>query len=233
MMREMELSTVRAAHITFTGKWDKTSLGAQLVLPASKNDSAAFGAGRAHRCHCLGPVIPLCPAHAIADQILLLARLFPDRFVEGKPSLDLPLFPNLRGEAVDKQAMTNTILEAARRLGVTNYPDGTQKVTGHSLRCTGAQGLIRLGWRPDAVQLQGRWLSEAVRRYTRDAALHAPSELAAVVMMLCGITKAEVPPPPVPEPEPAAPAPQEWVMNFRTSMYHLTSGAEGRARCGC
>ena len=125
-------------------------------------------------------MIPLCPAHALADQVLLLTRLFLDRFVGGRPPLDLPLFPNLRGEAVDKSEMTATILEAARRLGVTDNPDGSEKVTGHSLRCTGAQGLIGLGWRQDAVQLMGRWQSEAVQRYTREAALCAPSELASV-----------------------------------------------------
>ena len=232
MMREIELSTVRAAHISFTGDWGRTSLGARLVLPASKNGPAAFGAARAHRCHCLDAVTPLCPAHALAAQVLLLARLFPGHFVDGKPSLDLPLFPNLRGEAVDKCSMTATIREAARRLGVVDGPDGSDNITGHSLRCTGAQGLIRLGWRQDAVQLQGRWQSEAVKRYTRDAALYAPSELAQVVMSLCGIVRSEVPAPPTPDPEPAAPTPQEWVMNLRTSMYHLASGAEGRARCG-
>ena len=94
------------------------------------------------------------------------------------------------------------------------------------------QGLVQLGWRADAVQLQGRWESEAVRRYTRGAALHAPSELAAVVMSLCGITPAEVPPPPPAEPEPPAPAREDWVLNSRTGMYHLASPTEGRARCG-
>ena len=47
MMREIELSTVRAAHVTFTGEWDRTSLGARLVLTASKNDPAAMGTARA------------------------------------------------------------------------------------------------------------------------------------------------------------------------------------------
>ena len=174
----------------------------------------------------------MCPAHALADQIVLLSRLFADRFVDGRPPLDLPLFPSARGEAVEKEAMTETIVTAARHLGVADHPDGSQRVSGQSLRCTGAQGLIRLGWRPDAVQLQGRWQSETVRRYTREAALHAPTDLAAVVMSLCGIQRAQVPAPPSPEPEPADPSPGDWVMNTRTSMYHLATAVEGRARCG-
>ena len=128
--------------------------------------------------------------------------------------------------------MTSTIVGAARRLGMADLPDGSQRVTGHSLRSTGAQGLVLLGWRTDAVQLMGRWQSEAVKRYTRDAALHAPTELATILMALCGIARSEVPPPPSPEPEPAAPAPGGWVLNVRTSMYHVVSGVDGRARCG-
>ena len=133
---------------------------------------------------------------------------------------------------MEKQAMVDTIITAARHLGVTDHPDGSERATGHSLRCTGAQGLVRLGGRQDAVQLQGRWQSEAVRRYTRDAALEAPSELASVVMALCGIARTEVPPSPPPEPEPSAPSQADWAMNARTSMYHLASGVGGRARCG-
>ena len=70
-----------------------------------------------------------------------------------------------------------TIIFAARHLGVADLRDGSLRVSGHSLRATGTQGLISLGWRADAVHLQGRWLSEAVVRYTREAALHAPMRL--------------------------------------------------------
>ena len=110
--------------------------------------------------------------------------------------------------------------------------DGTLRLTGHSLRSTGAQGLISIGWRPDAVQLQGRWQSETVRIYTRDAALHAPDDLVALVAALCGVTREEVPPPPAPEPEPDNPPAGDWVLNVHTKMYHLASTVEGRARCG-
>ena len=144
MMREVELSTMRAALVTLTGDWSRTSLGARLTLPASKNDAAALGAARAHRCHCLSAVLPLCPTHAIADQIAFLALTFPHRFRNGMPDFDLPLFPDAYGNAVSKQAMVETILFAARWLGVQDLRDGAQRVSGHSLRCTGAQGLIQL-----------------------------------------------------------------------------------------
>ena len=93
--------------------------------------------------------------------------------------------------------MVATIVRAARLLGVVDSADGSERVTGHSLRPTGAQGLARLGWRTDAVRLMGRWESETVRRYTRSAALQAPTELAAIIMQLCGVTRGEVPAPTV------------------------------------
>ena len=231
-MREIELSTVRAAHAVVTGDWSRNTLGAKLTLPASKNDAAALGAARTHRCHCVGALTVMCPTHVVADQLRFLARVFPDRFVDGRPALDLPLFPNRQGGVVDKVAMTATIVAGGRALGVLDEADGSFRLTGHSLRSTGAQGLISIGWRPDAVQLQGRWQSDTVRRYTRDAALHAPDELVALIMALCGVPREDVPPPPAPEPEPVEPPAGDWVLNTETSMHHLASSTEGRTRCG-
>ena len=130
--------------------------------------------------------------------------------------------------------MVSTIIHAARLLGVADLPDGTLRVSGHSLRSTGAQGLISLGWRADAVQLQGRWESESVRRYTREAALHAPSELAALLMPLSGISRAPAPPPSTSEPEPPEPPAERWVQNTRShpGIFHIISATPGKARCG-
>ena len=130
--------------------------------------------------------------------------------------------------------MVATIVHAARLLGVTDLPDGTLRVSGHSLRSTGAQGLISLGWRADAVRLQGRWESDSVRRYTRDAALHAPSELANLLMLLSGLVRPPDPPPSTSEPEPPDPPADRWVQNTRShpGIYHLVSATAGKARCG-
>ena len=130
--------------------------------------------------------------------------------------------------------MVATIVHAAHLLGVTDLPDGSMRVSGHSLRCTGAQGLISLGWRADAVRLQGRWESESVQRYTRDAALHAPSDLEHLFRLLSGVAHLPAPPPSVSEPEPAAPPADRWVQNTRShpGIYHLTSATPGKARCG-
>ena len=237
LMREVELATLRATHAEFTGCWTTSGLGVRLTLPASKNDQAALGASRAHSCKCVRVVRPDCPAHAVAFQFMWLQRAFPARFTDGRPDLDLPLFPDALGRAAEKSAMTATIVHAARALGVVDLADGSERVSGHSLRSTGAQGLIRLGWRHDAVQLMGRWESEAVKRYTRLAALESPVTLPAALSDLCGIPLSDVPPTdsapsPSAEPEPAIPTPETWILNSETGMYHLPGRESDRARCG-
>ena len=140
MLRELELSTLRAAHVEIIGDWRSRGVTVRLTLPASKNDSAAIGTSRSHRCHCLHRACPMCPAHSVIDQVLLLSRIFPARFEEGSPALDLPLFPSASGQPVDKGPMVATIICAARQLGVTDLPDGSLRVSGHSLRSTWGSG---------------------------------------------------------------------------------------------
>ena len=68
--------------------------------------------------------------------------------------------------------MAKTIAHAATSLHVPlSAPDGSERVSGHSLRVMGAQGLARLGWDLWAIQLQGRWPSDVVKHYVRDAHL--------------------------------------------------------------
>ena len=68
--------------------------------------------------------------------------------------------------------MLATVEKAASLLGVPLVaPDGTERVTGHSLRCTGAHGLASLGWHLWTVQMMGRWESDVVKGYLGDAPL--------------------------------------------------------------
>ena len=138
--------------------------------------------------------------------------------------------------------MAETIVAAAARLGVRDSPDGTLKVTGHTLRSTGAQGLIRMKWRPDAVRLMGRWESEVVRAYTRLAPLESPTEptipeeLIQAIMELTGVARAAVPPTPpwIPKPEPRLEdiPEEEWIFHVAPDKFHLAGPTAGRARCG-
>ena len=174
LLREMELGTARAIHASWeTRGWHGGAAG-HLTFPASKNDHKAFGASRSHRCWCGATASPACPVHALGDQLLWLGKVYPGRFRDPESRLELLLFPDVLGGVVEKPAMVATIVEAARLLGVTPPPDGSERVSGHSLRNTGAQGLTRAGWSPQAVRLMGRWESEAVVRYTRLAPLEYP-----------------------------------------------------------
>ena len=176
LCREIELSTSRARLLELC----IPSSGRPSVtwhLPASKNDQAALGYSRSLVCRCSPTVKPSeCPVHVLWDHACFLRHRFPSSFVADVPNWDLPLFPDEAGSVVLKSAMTETIRQAAARLEVPLVaPDGSERVSGHSLRVSGAQGLIRLGWHPWAVQLQGRWESDAVKRYIRDAPLSSTS----------------------------------------------------------
>ena len=168
MARELELSTLRAGLLTIVVE---PSPVASLELPASKSDVAALGVRRAHACICGGSRPRAdCPVHSAWDQRLLLAKMFPSMHQEGAASMALPLFPTARGTAPTKRAMTETIVMAARLLGVPlSSADGMNRITGHTLRPTGAQGLAKMGLDMWSIELLGRWGSKAVQRYVRDA----------------------------------------------------------------
>jgi len=172
MMRETELANTRAllAKVTAHGG----TIG-ELTLPATKTDAQALGATSAHGCTCgLGSPRADCPAHALWDQLLFLTKRFPSRFRQGVPDASLPLFPTAAGTPASKEAMTATIVEGARLLGCPlRNTDASARVSGHSLRPTGAQGLARLGVDAWSIQLIGRWGSSTVMTYIREAAVDA------------------------------------------------------------
>ena len=175
LAREVELATTRAKLVTL----ETNSEGDPVVkwyLPASKTDAEARGVARAHGCCCTPAAPASCPYHAVKAQLARLRRLFPSRWSSTGPADDLPLFPSADGAPVTKEAMVQTIVEAARRLRVPlNAPDLSARVSGHSLRVTGAQGLAKAGVDAWAIQLLGRWGSAAVLGYIREV----PLELAA------------------------------------------------------
>ena len=182
MMREVELATTRARLVKVDG------VGAQMFvewsLPASKNDSEAVGVSRRHGCCCGVSLSFRCPAHAAQRQLARLAKLFPNRFQDGLPDEDLPMFPTVDGAVVAKEEMVETIIQAAKLLKVDVVSlDGSERISGHSLRVTGAQGLARSGVECWAIQLLGRWGSDAVLGYIRAVPLERSTEWARKVGM--------------------------------------------------
>ena len=185
LAREVELSTTRACLVSL----EKSAAEEDIVrwyLPASKTDVEASGVSRAHGCCCVGGVMASCPYHAIQAQLQRLKRLFPGKWCQGVPSRDLPLFPASDGTVVSKDHMKDTIVEAARRLGVPLVAlDGSARVSGHSLRATGAQGLARAGVDIWAIQLLGRWGSSTVLEYVREVPLEMSTSWAARAARAC------------------------------------------------
>ena len=135
---------------------------------------------RAHGCFCSPSSPASCSYHAVAAQLARLRRFFPGRWSASGPDGDLPLFPSTDGLTVTKDKMVQTIVEAARRLGVPRAtPDASARISGHSLRVTGAQGLAKAGVDVWAIQLLGRWGSSAVLGYIREVPLELSATLVA------------------------------------------------------
>ena len=112
--------------------------------------------------------------HVLIDHVLFLRATFPQRCTHDEFEVSFPFFPNSAGHVVQKGPMADTIREAGRLLGVAaSAPDGSERLSGHSLRVTGAQGLVHRGWHLWAVQLHGRWGSDVIRRYVRESPLAA------------------------------------------------------------
>ena len=161
-------------------------------LPASKTDTEARGVARAHGCSCSVGAPASCPFCAVVAQLARLQTLFPHRWAGGVADADLPLFPTLEGAVVTKDRMAATIVEAAKRLKVPlASADRSARVSGHSLRVTGAQGLARAGVDVWAIQLLGRWGSSAVLEYIREV----PLELATPWRRPPGFSRPQTPRP--------------------------------------
>ena len=170
MMREIEVANLRASCVAVAqGRCPAVTL----TLPASKADQTGVGVKRTHTCLCRGGAIrPFCPAHAAWDQLLNLRRWYPSHFSEGILVTDLPFFPARGGGTCTKEGFTQTIVRAAQilEMPLQNELDN-ERVTGHTMRPTGAQFLARAGLDTYTVQLLGRWGSSTVEQYVREAVI--------------------------------------------------------------
>ena len=140
----------------------------------------AEGVERTHYWECVGSAAADCPVCAMRAHLEFLAKAFPGEVEDGKFKHDFPLFPDADGRICSKAAMAGTFEVAARYLGLPlTSLDGSEVISGHSLRVTGAQGLSRLGLDLWVIQLLGRWGSDAVRVHVRTVPLEAAARLAA------------------------------------------------------
>ena len=176
LLREIELSAVTIGQVT-----DKLAGGVGISLPASKCDAVGTGATRSHVCVCdLAPAAAsICPACTV--RALVSAR----KLELGKRAdwQGEPLFPDVNGARCTKAGIQATIVAAAATLGLeTRASTGALLFTGHALRATGAMCLAAAGLDANSVGLLGRWGSDVVRIYMREAPLRALQTVARAVV---------------------------------------------------
>ena len=121
---------------------------------ASKTDTIAQGAVRKLPCIC-----PLanCPVAAIKQ---LCAGKQPYQW----------LAQTRQGGPVPKETMVDALKEVGLHCGMLDVTH----ITGHSMRVTGAQGLVRAGLTMEQIMLFGRWKSSChMFAYLRGTAISA------------------------------------------------------------
>ena len=176
LLREIELSAVTLGQIS-----DELAGGVHISLPASKCDAAGNGATRSHVCVCdVAPTAAsICPACTVRDQVTARrVELGELAHWQGEP-----LFPDVDGARCTKAGIQATIVAAAATLGLqTTGPTGALLFTGHALRASGAMCLAAAGLDANSVGLLGRWGSDVVRIYMREAPLRALQTVARTVV---------------------------------------------------
>ena len=162
LLREIEASRARVRHVTL----DFGTKTAAWLLPSSKTDVVALGAVRKHSCSCTVLPPALCPFHALAS------------LIHGKSPED-PVFCDAEGRPPSKSGWADTFQGIAAALGLPLVlQNGARAYTGHSARATGAQFLATRGIELWRIQIFGRWGSDIILRYLREAPLAHLSELA-------------------------------------------------------
>lgn len=166
ILREIELSLSLASSVTLNFVTKVVSW----LLPSSKTDSAALTTTREWRCLCDANTIWLCPFHAAVRQMEFLKDTFGDE--NGALPPGLPFFPSLRGGAVSKESVVETIKEWHRRAGISVVDaDGNELLGGHSLRTGGAVLLASEGVHIYQIELMARWKSAMLIHYAKTAPL--------------------------------------------------------------
>ena len=169
MLREIEVSAIKLAHVTFV----EGEYIAVLFLPSSKADSGGTGTARRLRCTCgSGRVIDVetCPYHVIRNQVELI-KLKQESGGRAFDPWKEPLFPTVAGGVASK-----TVMVAGWRTLAAGH-----EVGGHTPRRSGAKRMAKEGWPILAIQHLGRWASSTVLSYVEEAYAEKPCGKAIVV----------------------------------------------------
>eukprot|EP00439_Symbiodinium_sp_Y106_P050425 s358_g6.t1 len=162
LLREIEASHAKIKHLTI----DTSTNTVSWLLPSSKTDVTALGATRRHACACSVLPFELCPYHTVLQLV-------------GNRGPEEPVFADIHGNAPTKVGWADTFQAIARLLGIpTCSGNGARCFTGHSARASGAQFLASRGVELWRIQIFGRWDSDVILRYIREAPLCQLNELA-------------------------------------------------------
>ena len=172
------LRGIEAAAATTLHVWHQTTATEHttfLTLPVQKTDSAGACVARGHSCICQSArhFHRICPHHAMKRHLDRMLRRFPAQF---RLPQGMPLIPNASGHTISQDQLIQIFRDTIQLTGTTMERPGPAgdprpRFSQHTCRVSGAQFLTRLGYSLEAVQLIGRWGSDAIKRYIQEAPL--------------------------------------------------------------
>lgn len=173
LLREIEAS---ALTIDKTTVWfDREARTVTLNLPVSKTDTAGKGRRRTHGCICNAgnPLLSanVCPYHVLRRHVRLRCEQAGVVDRDSRKAQRTPLFPSRDNRVFSKRGWVTAINRYVVEWETTEEADlrGQSALTGHCGRSGGAIFLTSCGIPLYAIQLLGRWGSDAVRGYIEDA----------------------------------------------------------------
>ena len=170
MLRGIEAAAAKLQHIWY----HETNVNkfAYFTLPVQKNDPTGQCVSRGHPSICRHRHSnALCPYHAILRHTKRLAHLFPSQQLDQLPLIatDDAEFPSKK----DILRIFSTSIELRNTPLTRPGPMGEPlpRFGEHVCRVSGAEFLSRMLYSLEAIQLIGRWGSDAVKRYIQEAPL--------------------------------------------------------------
>ena len=141
----------------------------------------------------------------------------------------MPLIPNASGHTISQDQLIQIFRDTIQLTGTTMERPGPAgdprpRFSQHTCRVSGAQFLTRLGYSLEAVQLIGRWGSDAIKRYIQEAPLQlqhvanprAPAPTEMTSQHLRNLVQREV----------QALQHQYWICNPMTKVCHVPAVPE-------
>ena len=221
--RAYDLNSLRREPTHWTDD-PSSSRDATLICCWWLNDTTGACVSRGHSCLC--KTATHLKDHAMLRDLAMLRKWFP---LQIDLPIGMPLIPGPDGNTISQQQIVQLFRDTIQRTGTTMDRPGPTgeplpRFSQHSCRVSGAQFLTRLGYTVEAVQLIGRWGSDAIRRYIQEAPLQlrhianprAPQSIEIANQQLRSMIQKEV----------QALQHEFWVVNPMTKVCHVPAVPE-------